>query len=348
MSVAADLQPLRAPFPYFGGKRCAASLVWSALGNVRHYVEPFCGSAAVLLALPHAPQTETINDADGMVANFWRALRAAPSEVARHADWPVIEADLHARHRWLLERRESLATQLDADPDFFDAKIAGWWCWGACAWIGGGWCAAPSRQLPHLSDAGRGVHAPSRRLPHLGDAGRGVHAKRRRAVFESVAFDSIGAWFDALAARLRHVRVASGSWERVLGPCALVADARAKCHRIGVYLDPPYSEGNQQYAAGGTGTGLSADVRAWCAEHGDDPRLRIVLSGYAGEHDALEARGWTVIAWKTKGGYANVGQNVGQNVNRTRERLWLSPHCEHAAHATHATHATQLSLVEAR
>jgi len=361
MSVAADLQPLRAPFPYFGGKRRAASLVWSALGDARHYVEPFCGSAAVLLSRPHAPQTETINDADGMVANFWRALRAAPSEVARHADWPVIEADLHARHRWLLGQRESLTEALVNDPHYFDAKIAGWWCWGACAWIGDGWCTAPSRQLRHLSDAGRGVHAPSRQLPHLGNAGRGVHAvhapsrqlphlgnagigvhaKRRRAAFadESVAFDSIGAWFDALAARLRHVRVASGSWERVLGPCALVADARAKCHRIGVYLDPPYSEGNQQYAAGGTGTGLSADVRAWCAEHGDDPRLRIVLSGYAGEHDALEARGWTVIAWKTKGGYANVGQNVGQNVNRTRERLWLSPHCEHAK---------QLSLVEAR
>ena len=338
MSVAADLQPLRAPFPYFGGKRRAASLVWSALGDARHYVEPFCGSAAVLLARPHAPQTETINDADGMVANFWRALRAAPSEVARHADWPVIEADLHARHRWLLERRESLATQLDADPDFFDAKIAGWWCWGACAWIGDGWCTAPSRRLPHLGDAGRGVHATSRKRPHLGNAGRGVHAPRRRAAFadESVAFDSIGAWFDALAARLRHVRVASGSWERVLGPCALVADARSARSHIGVYLDPPYAEGAQLYAAGGTGTGLSADVRAWCAEHGDDPRLRIVLSGYAGEHDALEARGWTAIAWKTQGGYASVG---GNNVNQQRERLWLSPHCEHA---------TQLSLVEAR
>lgn len=321
MRVAADLQPLRAPFPYFGGKRLAASLVWSALGDVRHYVEPFCGSAAVLLARPHAPQTETINDADGMVANFWRSVAAEPAEVARHADWPVIEADLHARHAWLLGQRESLTEALVNDPHCFDAKIAGWWCWGACAWIGDGWCAAPAR--------GRG-------LPHLSSAGCGVHAKRRRAAFadESVAFDSIGAWFDALAARLRHVRVASGSWERVLGPCALVADARAKSHRIGVYLDPPYSEGNQQYAAGGTGTGLSADVRAWCAEHGDDPRLRIVLSGYAGEHDALEARGWTVIAWKAIGGYAN-----GQNVNRTRERLWLSPHCEHAK---------QLSLVEAR
>lgn len=41
-------QVLAAPFPYFGGKRRAASLVWNALGDPSGYVEPFAGSAAVL------------------------------------------------------------------------------------------------------------------------------------------------------------------------------------------------------------------------------------------------------------------------------------------------------------
>jgi site-specific DNA-adenine methylase len=31
---------------------------------VRNYIEPFCGSAAMLLARPHPGQVETINDAD--------------------------------------------------------------------------------------------------------------------------------------------------------------------------------------------------------------------------------------------------------------------------------------------
>jgi DNA adenine methylase len=119
---------LRAPFPWFGGKSRAAHLVWEALGNVANYVEPFCGSAAVLLARPHAPRVETVNDADGMVANFWRAVAAAPAEVAHHADWPVNEADLHARHRWLIGQRESLTERLIADPEWFDARVAGWWC----------------------------------------------------------------------------------------------------------------------------------------------------------------------------------------------------------------------------
>ena len=42
---------LQAPFPYFGGKRRAASQVWQALGDPG-YVEPFAGSAAVLLGRP--------------------------------------------------------------------------------------------------------------------------------------------------------------------------------------------------------------------------------------------------------------------------------------------------------
>ena len=76
---------LSAPFPWFGGKAPVAAQVWEALGNVDHYLEPFFGSGAVLLARPHAPRLETVNDLDGFLANFWRAVRAAPDEVAHHA-----------------------------------------------------------------------------------------------------------------------------------------------------------------------------------------------------------------------------------------------------------------------
>lgn len=138
-----------------------------------------------------------------------------------------------------------------------------------------------------------------------------------------MGFATVGEWFRALSERLRRVRVASGDWRRVVASESTLypAGRGSDTYRTGVYLDPPYSEGAQQYAAGGTGTGLSADVRAWCVEHDADPRLRIVLSGYAGEHDALEARGWRVVEWKTQGGYAGGGPN------QKRERLWLSPHC---------------------
>jgi site-specific DNA-adenine methylase len=40
---------MMAPFPWFGGKSRAAKLIWSRLGDVPNYVEPFAGSLAVLL-----------------------------------------------------------------------------------------------------------------------------------------------------------------------------------------------------------------------------------------------------------------------------------------------------------
>ena len=283
---------LRAPFPWFGGKSRAADLVWRALGDVANYVEPFAGSLAVLLARPHAPRVETVNDLDCYLANFWRAVSHDPDAVARFADWPVNEADLHARHKWLLGRRESLAGMLDADPDAFDAKVAGWWVWGLSCWIGDGWC---------------GEGKPSRKMPHLSRPGHGAHA-----VNASVAAD-----YRNLRSRLRRVRVACGDWRRIVAESV----TRSPGTPCGVFLDPPYAEGNQQYAAGGTGTGLSADVRAWAIDNGDHRWLRIVLAGYEGEH--AMPRGWRSIEWKALGGYGNAAGNE----NAARERLWLSPHC---------------------
>jgi DNA adenine methylase len=301
---------LSAPFPYFGGKSKAAPLVWSRFGDVANYVEPFCGSAAMLLSAPEAKRVETINDADGFVANFWRAVAADPDAVARHADWPVVEADLEARHAWLVQRSDRLRWQLE-DPDFFDAKIAGWWVWGLCAWIGSGWCGGQGphvttgarifdrRQLPHLS-AGQGIN---RQLPHVGDAGRG---------------EFIRAWMGTLGERLRDVRVASGDWRRVLSTSVTTR------HGVtAVFLDPPYAKGAMDYAAGGVGTSISADVAAWCGENGNDPKLRIALCGHGDEHD-LSAHGWKPETWKARGGYAKSDEAVA---NRKSETIWFSPHC---------------------
>lgn len=85
--------------PGFGGKSRVAPAVWERFGCVRNYVEPFAGSLATLLARPHDPGVETVNDIDCYIVNFWRALQHAPEEVAHWADSPVNEADLHARHR---------------------------------------------------------------------------------------------------------------------------------------------------------------------------------------------------------------------------------------------------------
>ncbi len=212
---------LQAPFPWFGGKRDVADQVWAALGAVDHYIEPFFGSGAVLLARPHVAALETVNDMDGFLSNFWRAVATDPDAVAAAADWPVNEVDLHARHLWLVEKRGELTARLMGDPLFFDVQAAGWWVWGACAWIGSGWCSGQGpwvkqdgrmvdrRQLPHLS-AGQGVN---RQLPHL-SGGQGVN----RSSCGADRLEFMADWFRAISLRMRGVRVACGDWSRVLGP----------------------------------------------------------------------------------------------------------------------------------
>ena len=382
----------KTPFPWAGGKADAAPAVWEALGDVDHYVEPFAGSLAVLMRRPHpcnrAYYSETVNDLDGFLCNAWRAIAHDPDAVAEAASWPVSEADLHARHLWLLRWREERQLEhLMGDPDWYDVRAAGWWLWGQSTWIGFGWCSGEgpwvvgadgriekrtgskgvsrkrphlsnngggvnrpqmrepgvSRKLPHLSNDGGGVNRPqmrepgvSRKLPHLSDNGRGVNtaAVREPGVGEEpeyhpMTMPELRRWLRYLAARLRHVRILHGDWTRATTSGALQSLPVRQGGHAGVFLDPPYSDEVRQ---GGLYTVDSGDVasavRAWCEEHGNNPRYRIALAGFDTEHRSLVARGWREVEWYRdgflKGGYANQGKS---GTHQHRERLWLSPHC---------------------
>lgn len=465
---------LKAPFPYFGGKSKIAPLVWLRLGDVRNYIEPFIGSAANLLARPHAPGVETINDEDCYVANFWRATASEEGclEVAMYADHPVSEVDLHARHRFLVlsPTAAEFRDRMRHDPEFYDAKFAGWWAWGMCCWIGGGWCAnnpasatPEQNNRPHLGSDGQGqglnrkrpalckgntkfgpgvhrkptveqnrmprmgggsgslpgVHGQaklSQQIPDLsGATGRGVHKTlpQRMPTMEKSAAGGKGVngqvpddvpegrpvitdafsrgrgvnanddastcaarqewlaqWFMSLRDRLRTVRSCCGDWQRVCDSDSTLTRIGGdfkpgKQSGTGVFLDPPYAKnaermkaivaeirgeapqggglfGDADLVAGSSNRAdalygndnkqdvdrLVARVHAWCTERGQDPRIRIALCCYEGEHDALEGLGWECVAWKTQGGYGNRKKaSGGENTNKDRERVWFSPAC---------------------
>lgn len=402
---------VRAPFPWFGGKSRVAWPVWRAFGpESPNYVEPFAGSLAMLLARPGGPgKIETVNDRDRYLANFWRAVVADPYAVALAADWPINEADLHARHRWLVNQAE-FRERMHREPEYFDVKIAGWWVWGLCQWIGGGWCVEPkgepSQKMPKCDGIGKGVHcaegfADERKRPSLDGtaegrgifseqaaagalrgaprpnlggnqgvhaaagwnarpdltrrpdltndhgvhlaaqrpmlrvtdnaSGQGIHASGLHAGLPALGNDrglnGVSAvpcveWFELLQRRLRRVRVACGDWRRVLGDSVLgkgknVGGRKPCC----VFLDPPYShELRDPYLYSEDDSAISAQVRDWAIEHGDDPDLRIALCGYKGEHEMPD--GWTEFAWKGTRGYAGTSNN-----NRDLERIWFSRHC---------------------
>ena len=286
---------LAAPFPYFGGKRHAAPRIWQALGDPAGYVEPFAGSAAVLLGRPGftGRRVETLNDADGWLVNTWRAIQLSPAEVAHHAWGPVAEIDYHARLAWLQQRRTpDLVAWLEGDPEAHDAKAAGWWLYVVACGIGDPFGPGPWRVIDdHL-----------RKLPHLGDAGKGP----------------LEAYMSQLADRLRRVRITCGSWERVVKPSVTRSGTGGDGGRA-VFLDPPYATSGDLYAHVDADVALA--VREWCTTA---PReLRVILCGYDTEHDDLLARGWSVTEGKAGGG-AGYSTN---GLNGRRERLWLSPAC---------------------
>lgn len=73
------------PFAYFGGKTLLAERIASLLPAHRHYVEPFAGSLAVLLAKRRSVH-ETVNDLDGWLMSFWKVLRDRPEDLMRVCD----------------------------------------------------------------------------------------------------------------------------------------------------------------------------------------------------------------------------------------------------------------------
>lgn len=362
-------QTLRAPMPYFGGKARIAGAVWERFGNIPNFVEPFFGSGAVLLARPHEPGIETVNDADGFVANFWRAVQADPAAVAHWADWPVNENDMHARHLWLVNEGRAHVERLTVDPDYYDAKVAGWWLWGICQWIGSGWCSGKgpwrhadaddagkginvyrqrphlgpgkgiNRQLPSLRNAGMGIN---RQLPHVG-AGVGINRQRPHLAGPGVGINrqlshpgdagrgQCAAWSEHLGEMMGRL---ADRLRRVRVCCG---DWSRICgptptwvhYRTGVFLDPPYSFNERQVGLYTVDTDVAADVRRWAIANGNNPELRIALCGYVGEHDM--PADWEVYRWKAHGGYGSMGEGEAR-ANAEREVIYFSPHCLKPGH----------------
>lgn len=349
---------LKAPFPYIGGKARIASRIWESLGDVYTYVEPFAGSAAVLLNRPphHKNNREIINDADGLVVNVWRSLAYEPDLTAAHADWPSTESDLHARHSFLIGQRPHMTPLLEGDPVWCQPIFAGWWLWGASLWIGGGWCSGNGKwqvvdgQLVSVDGAAKpaaGVTRKRQKVSRIGGVIETGGVKRQRqdlgragvfanyddreladSIFEALPWGDgahLRVLFKSIAKRMEKVQIVAGDWERVCGPVPLWGGVDRGI--AGVFLDPPYA-GDQRSRPdtdlyGVDTVTVSKDVREWCLEVGGQPNIRIILAGMDDEHDELLDHHWTKEHWSAGGGYSR-GE---QQDRRHTEALWMSPNC---------------------
>lgn len=311
---------MNAPFQFFGGKRTIASEVWTRLGSPKMYIEPFCGSAAVLLAAPSPASLEVVGDVNGFICNFWRAVIYQSQEVARWADFPVSHLDLGVRHKWLMEQRERIGMELQVHDWSGDAQVAGYWLWGQCAWIGSGWCEWDRQrengdrlnngQIPHVGNAGMGVQAIGK-IPHVSGAGRGVQSigkvprsnETGREYWTSGGLTS-DSLLRKLAARLERCRVIHGDWSRCLNHHYGGSDTA-------FFFDPPYLDYEELYHV----SPVAREVETWCR---DNAHLRIALCGHRGDYDLL---GWSVLEWDR-------GRLTYSSAKTTAaEAIWFSPAC---------------------
>lgn len=317
---------LRAPFPYYGSKLAAAPLIERLMGPINNLIIPCAGSLGELLGRSAPAKVETVNDADGLVVNAWRALTYSAERMADLCDHPVHETTMHAAHDLLLARAPALPEMLRADMRVHDVELASWWVWGASCWLGSGWCREPSEKKPRLGGQGDrphkglGVARPWAARPHLSHAGQGV-AKRQIPLLRGSDGSGVGygvgvnsghnrgallEYFAALADRLRWVRITCGDWRRVLTPSVTTSHGLT-----GVSLDPPYAHDRRSprlYRV--DSPTISVEMREWALEHGVDPLLRITLCGKDDEHDCLLEHGWRRHPWRDDG-----------------EVIWSSPHC---------------------
>lgn len=312
---------LKAPYVWFGGKSRIAPIIWERLGDVDRYIEPFAGSIATLLARPdhHVKRDEIINDLDGFVPKFWRAVQADATKVVEYATIPLFECELHSRNIWLESRRSELAAKLEGDPDYYDPKIAGWWVWVLGETITGifgnkgPWVVKDGALIRGEPQSGI-----KRSIPQLSHG----HLHGYPSIQDPPKI------FAELQDRMKNVRVLCGDWERCVKP-----SVTNYAKTVGILLDPPYGatgDGDYDTAvyAGGVDLSLAASVRATALELGSNPRFRIALCGYEGEHNELEDHGWTKQGWKTSGGMARLGNGDTRGVeNADKERVWFSPHC---------------------
>jgi len=290
---------MKAPFPYFGGKSKVADEVWQRFGQPKRYIEPFCGSAAVLLqrpgGAPSGARDEVINDFDGFITNFYRTVKQQPDELIELMDYTVSELDLHARRDWLQGVEDELIESLRADPHYCHAKAAAWWCWGVCQSIGGGWPYSDSNLSPEHSINGRGIFSTI-------DTEKTIHG---------------------LSHRFSKTKILFGSWERCIESWSALHINRSENAPAAVFLDPPYPNNTGSSTVyGKDSNSVAYQVEQWCRQHQDDPTLRIALCGYKGSYKLPE---WNKHHWKAKGGYAN--QSETENENRHRETVWFSPQC---------------------
>lgn len=283
-------------FSYFGGKNRIAYEIWERFGKINIYIEPFAGSAAVLLNSPYIVKLEILNDRYSLITNFFRSAKYAPNKTAKYAKNLVSETELHAIQDYLISQKDLLTKKLEDDLEYFDPKIAGLWVFGLNSWMGTNWCSDKTLyKRPTFSKSG---------------------INRNNVNLQE--------YFRMLSNRLQKTIICCGDWKRVVSDFITT-----KNEPMGIFLDPPYSAdaGRENNLYIKDDLNVSRQVFDWCIENGKRKNFKIAFCGYSNEYEFPED--WSALNWKGNCAWANWGNNKGKD-NAKKEMIWFSPGCHNS------------------
>ena len=287
-------------FPYFGTKKRIAWKVWEKFGNPSFYVEPFFGSGAVLFNRPKPfSGLELVNDLDGLLCNFWRALKADKDGLFELLDWPQHEIDLYARKRHLIDDRDWIVNNLSSDVNWYHLEYAAWWVFGMSSQLG---CKYGNNKqkgiITTISNCGVVKQDNNKYNPH---GSFNLHETMTE-----------------MQNRIKNLKIYCGDWKRICSEATIFARNRTS-EIVGIFLDPPYSETesrkNNMYAM--DSLIIYKEVEEFCKKYGENSRLRIAVCGNIGDYDLP---GWTQLKWKRTRGMSRKHDN-------RKEVMYFSPYC---------------------
>lgn len=212
---------VRSLVAWFGGKRTLAPIIVSDLGAHSMYVEPFCGSMAVLLAKPPCSH-DIVNDLHGDLINLARVIASDRWEelygrlvrtMCAEEIFDECKVEFMARD---LEPAESIKSVGDEHVEWA-------YIYFVVSWMG----------RNGVSGTARNNYQPVRRWTPGGGSG---------AVRVASAVDSMSAWHE----RLRRVNIMNCDAFELI-------EKMDDSPRLAMYVDPPYMMGGGR--TGGAGSG---------------------------------------------------------------------------------------------
>jgi len=290
-------------FPYVGGKYTVAPEINKRFGEIDTRIDAFTGSSSWILASPPVAY-EIVNDLDGYVVNYLRAVKYAPEAVAQHLDFPRAELELIAYHHYTRDRLTELVSRLGGDPEYYDPVIAARWAY-----------VMAHKYDPSLNKSG-GWLVHDGRLIYERGAGRirGSLNSRPSLLARLVKERRVSEYVAALSKRLRNVCIFWNDFVVVAGKAK-----QPELGVVGILLDPPYLRHLRDYDYDTDAADVWHRAARWAVSNGDNPRLRIAVCGYNdADSDALFPSEWRRFVWRRSG--------IGQN--KDRECIWFSPHCK--------------------